>query len=75
MSEVSSGQVRRSRTLNAILTKDPSQEFLIVSCLHFPAQKASKGGGRGVPVVAQWLANLTRIHEDAGSIPGLSQWF
>ena len=28
----------------------------------------------GVPVVAQWLANLTRNHEVEGLIPGLAQW-
>ena len=27
-----------------------------------------------VPVVAQWLTNLTRNHEVVGSIPGLTQW-
>ena len=29
---------------------------------------------RGVPVVAQWLTNLTRNHEVSGLIPDLDQW-
>ena len=28
----------------------------------------------GVPVVTQWLTNLTRNPEVLGSIPGLFQW-
>ena len=33
-----------------------------------------KNAVQGVPVVAQWLANLTRNDEIAGSIPDLAQW-
>ena len=28
----------------------------------------------GIPIVAQWLTNLTRNLENVGSIPGLTQW-
>ena len=28
----------------------------------------------GVPIVAQWVTNLTSIHEDSGLIPHLAQW-
>ena len=29
--------------------------------------------GKGVPVVAQWLTNLTSSHDGTGLIPGLAQ--
>ena len=29
---------------------------------------------KGVPIVVQWVKNPTRIHEDAGSVPGHAKW-
>ena len=31
-------------------------------------------GSTGVRIVAQQVKNLTSFHEDAGSIPGVTQW-
>ena len=33
-----------------------------------------KNNNVGVPIVVQWLTNLTRNHEVAGSNPALAQW-
>ena len=37
-------------------------------------QKKLKWLSSGIPVVAQWLANPTSIHDNTDSIPGLGQW-
>ena len=39
-----------------------------------PALRSSRYLSLGVPIVVQQVTNLTSIHEDVGSIPGLAQW-
>ena len=45
----------------------------LLDCFQF-GSIINKSTYTGVLVVAQWLANLTSIHEDVGSIPVLDQW-
>ena len=46
----------------------------VVAIMNCRVKEAIRIVWLGAPIVAQWLTNLTRNHEDVGSIPGLAQW-
>ena len=48
--------------------------FSTASHLILPQMYGIKLSFTGIPIVAQWLRNLTKNHEVTGSVPALAQW-
>ena len=55
----------------AAAVPDGSPAWELPYAAHVALKKKKK---RGVPVVAQWLTNLTRNYEVEGSVPALAHW-
>ena len=57
--------------------KQKTEPHAVSSLLKPPVwwrQETIRKAHAGVAVVAPWLTNPTSIHEEEGSIPGLTQW-
>ena len=57
-------QLKSARLIVWVGGTSPRENIKLKFCLN---------NNMGVPIVVQWLTNLTRNHEVAGSIPGLAQ--
>ena len=69
--------IRNNPASNLIDHKDVAGKIILLSTTLKNKTKQNKKTFKkknGVPVMVQWLTNLTRNHEVAGSIPGLAQW-
>ena len=53
---------------------ETSGENYILCPRAVPPKEPTVFESTGVPTVAQWVKNLTSIHEDTASFPGLTQW-
>ena len=53
-----------------LCTASPKKNGFLIISYHVLQSKHLKAPRVGVPVMAQWLTNLTRNHGAAGSIPG-----
>ena len=57
--------------------KESEREWVcicITESLYYTAKKLHEKEEYEVLIMAQWLTNLTSMHEDVGSILGLAQW-
>ena len=56
------------------VTSPPTNQRKVTHPADLPPNFAFKNSSLGVPVVAPWVTNPIKIHENAGLIAGLAPW-